>query len=334
MCPLPLSILELAPICVGRTAADALADATAIAVLAEELGYRRIWVAEHHNTPSVASTSPEVLIAHLAGRTERIRVGSGGVMLPNHAPFAVAERFAMLEALHPGRIDLGLGRAPGTDLRTGLALRSGNPQSVPDQLVELGRYLGDGHEGIRAVYGEHGEPELWMLGSSEGGARIAAALGMRFAFAHHFSPRFTDIALEIYRESFRPSARLESPYVIVAAGVVVGDDAADAARQALPIGVGIMRLMVGRPAPVPTIEEAEALIAGLGPEHRAMVESAADLVIAGTADAVAAQLEALAERTAADELMVTGMLSGPDQRLRMVEAVAATVGLSAQRASS
>jgi luciferase family oxidoreductase group 1 len=332
--PLPLSVLELAPVCSGQTAAQALADTTTIAQLAEELGYRRIWVAEHHNTPSVASTSPEVLIAHLAGQTDRIRVGSGGVMLPNHAPFAVAERFAMLEALYPGRIDLGLGRAPGTDLRTSAALRSGNPQLVPDQLIQLSRYLADGDEGIRAIYGEHDEPELWMLGSSDGGARIAAALGMRFAFAHHFSPQYTDTALAIYRESFRASERLERPHVMVAAGIVVGDDDADAARRALPIGVSIMRLMVGRPAPVPTVEEAEALVERLSPEQRAMVESAAGLAIAGTAETVLAGLDDLAQRTQADEMMVTGMLSGPAQRLRMLKTVAAAFEPSAQRASS
>lgn len=334
MRPLPLSVLELAPVSSGGTAAEALEDATAVALLAEDLGYRRIWVAEHHNTPSVASTSPEVLIAHLAGRTERIRVGSGGVMLPNHAPLAVAERFAMLEALYPGRIDLGLGRAPGTDPRTAAALRAGDPRRVPDQLRELARYLADGDEGIKAIYGAHGEPELWMLGSSDGGARIAAALGMRFAFAHHFSPRYTDTALAIYRESFRPSTSLRHPHVMVAAGVVIGEDDADAARQALPIGVSIMRLMVGRPAPVPTVEEAEALIGSLGPDQRAMVESAAAMVIAGTPEKAAADLGELARRTTADELMVTAMLSRTDQRLRMLEAVAAAYAPAAQSASS
>ena len=195
----PLSILDLAPVATGRTAADALAETAALARRADALGMRRFWVAEHHNIPSVASTSPEVLIAHLAARTERIHVGSGGVMLPNHAPLAVAERFGMLEALHPGRIDLGLGRAPGTDMRTAMILRATSPDLFEEQFEALRGFLGDGYAGIRAVAGEHGVPELWMLGSTDGGARIAAALGLPFVFAHHFHPHLTEPALELYR---------------------------------------------------------------------------------------------------------------------------------------
>ena len=204
----PLSVLDLAPIGAGQSAAEALAGTTRLAQRADELGFRRFWVAEHHNIPSVASTSPEVLVAHIAASTDRIRVGSGGVMLPNHAPLAVAERFGMLEALHPDRIDLGLGRAPGTDMRTAMALRSTSPERFGEQFEELRGYLGAGYTGIRAVAGEHTEPELWMLGSTDGGARIAAELGLPFVFAHHFHPHFTEPALELYRSLFRPSELL------------------------------------------------------------------------------------------------------------------------------
>src|SRR5919107_3730369 len=221
---IPLCILDLAPVAAGRTAAEALAETTQLARRADALGFRRFWVAEHHNIPAVASTTPETLIAHIAASTDRIRVGSGGVMLPNHAPLAVAERFGMLEALHPDRIDLGLGRAPGTDMRTALALRSTSPHEFEKQLAELRGFLGGGYGGMRAVSGEHTEPEIWMLGSTDGGARIAAALGLPFVFAHHFHPQFTEPALELYRSLFEPSEMLERPRVMVAAAVIAADD--------------------------------------------------------------------------------------------------------------
>ena len=200
----PLSVLDLAPVGAGQSAADALHGTTRLAQRADELGFRRFWVAEHHNIPSVASTAPETLIAHIAASTPRIRVGSGGVMLPNHAPLAVAERFGMLEALHPDRIDLGLGRAPGTDMRTAMALRSTSPEDFEEQFAQLRGHLGHGYGGMRAVAGEHTVPELWMLGSTDGGARIAAKLGLPFVFAHHFHPHFTEPALELYRALFSP----------------------------------------------------------------------------------------------------------------------------------
>src|ERR687889_1790935 len=271
---IPLCILDLAPVAAGRTAAEALAETTALARRADALGFRRFWVAEHHNIPSVASTAPEVLIAHLAASTERIRVGSGGVMLPNHAPLAVAERFAMLEALHPSRIDLGLGRAPGTDLRTAMALRSTSPERFIDQFTELRGHLGAGYGGMRAISGDHTVPELWMLGSTDGGARIAAALGLPFVFAHHFHPHFTEPALELYRALFEPSDLLDAPRTIVAAGIVVGDDDEHATRLALPGAVAMLRLRQGRPAPIPSVQEAAALLPRLSPvEHAAIDES-------------------------------------------------------------
>ena len=318
----PLSVLDLAPIGAGQRAADALAGTTDLARRADALGFRRFWVAEHHNIPSVASTAPETLIAHIAANTERIRVGSGGVMLPNHAPLAVAERFGMLEALHPNRIDLGLGRAPGTDMRTAMALRSTSPELFEEQFEQLRGHLAGGHGGMRAVAGEHTVPELWMLGSTDGGARIAAKLGLPFVFAHHFHPHFTEPALDLYRSLFEPSERLDAPRTIVAAGIVVGDDDEDAARRALPGGVAMLRLRQGRPAPIPSVEDAEALLARLSPAERAAVEEATQRVIVGGAGSVHAQLVDLAERTGTDELMLVSQVTDPAQRIAGLERVA------------
>lgn len=328
-----ISVLDLVPVGAGGTASEALAGTAAVARRADSLGYRRYWVAEHHNVPSVASTSPEVLIAHLGAQTRRIRLGSGGVMLPNHAPLAVAERFGMLEALHPNRIDLGLGRAPGTDMRTAMALRSTDPNAFVDQLEQLRGHLGEGHRGIRAVSGPHTQPEIWMLGSTDGGARIAGALGMPFAFAHHFHPQYTEPALVLYREVFQPSVELERPRVIVAAGVIVGEDDAHAARLALPAGVSMLRLRQGRPAPVPSVETAEALVARLDPQERGVVEEVVARMITGGPARVEAELLELIERTGADEVMITSNLVDPDLRILGLEHVAAAFGDASLRGS-
>jgi len=328
--PVPLSVLDLAPIGAGQTAAEALAGTTELARRADALGFRRFWVAEHHNIPSVASTAPEVLIA---ANTERIRVGSGGVMLPNHAPLAVAERFGMLEALHPGRIDLGLGRAPGTDMRTAMALRSTSPNDFEEQFGQLRGHLQAGHAGMRAVSGEHTVPELWMLGSTDGGARIAAELGLPFVFAHHFHPDFTEPALELYRGLFEPSELARAPRTIVAAGIVVGDDDEDAARRALPGGVAMLRLRQGRPQPIPTVEQAEALLSRLSPAERAAVEETVERAIVGGPDTVHAGLSELVELTGADELMLTSQVADPGQRARALERVAQAFELAPQPAA-
>ncbi|HEX6388675.1 MAG TPA: LLM class flavin-dependent oxidoreductase [Solirubrobacteraceae bacterium] len=326
----PLSVLDLAPVGAGMNAADALAGTTRLAQRADELGFKRFWVAEHHNIPSVASTAPEVLIAHLAARTQRIRVGSGGVMLPNHAPLAVAERFGMLEALHPGRIDLGLGRAPGTDQRTALALRSTSPERFEEQFAQLRGHLGAGYGGMRAVSGEHTLPELWMLGSTDGGARIAAKLGLPFVFAHHFHPQFTEPALELYRGLFEPSDLLSAPRVIVAAGVVVGDDDEDALRLALPGGVSMLRLRQGRPAPIPSVADAEAIVRQLGESELAVVQDAIGRAIIGGPQTVHAELLDLVERSVPDELMLVSQVVDPDQRIEAIERIAESYELAPQ----
>ena len=329
----PLCVLDLAPVRAGANAADALAGTTRLAQRADELGFKRFWVAEHHNIPSVASTAPEVLIAHIAAHTERIHVGSGGVMLPNHAPLAVAERFGMLEALHPGRIDLGLGRAPGTDQRTALALRSTSPEHFEDQFAQLRGFLGAGYGGIRAVAGEHTVPELWMLGSTDGGARIAAKLGLPFVFAHHFHPHFTEPALELYRSLFQPSELLDAPRAIVAAGIVVGDDDEDALRRALPGGVSMLRLRQGRPVPIPSVEDAEALVRQLGERELAVVQDAIDRAIIGGPQTVHAELADLIERAGADELMLTSQVADPEQRIEGLERIAEAFELTPRAVS-
>jgi len=326
----PLSVLDLSPIGTGQNAAAALAGTTELARRADELGYRRFWVAEHHNIPSVASTAPEVLIAHLAANTERIRVGSGGVMLPNHAPLAVAERFGMLEALHPNRIDLGLGRAPGTDMRTALALRSTSPHEFERQLAELRGHLADGYGGMRAVSGEHTMPEIWMLGSTDGGARIAGALGLPFVFAHHFHPQFTEPAVALYRDLFQPSELLDRPRVIVAAAVIAADDDAEARRLANTAGVSMLRLRQGRPMPIPSVEEAEALLPRLAPEELVVVDEVAQRQIAGGPDTVHSGLLDLIERTRPDELMITANMPDASLRIRGLEHVARAFDLTPQ----
>ena len=233
----PLSVLDLAPIGTGSTATAALATSTKLVQLVEDLGFRRYWVAEHHGMPGIASSSPAVLIAHLAAVTERIRVGSGGVMLPNHQPLVIAEQFGTLDALHPGRIDLGIGRAPGTDQRTARALRRGTAalgaDDFPEQLGELMAYFrGDGP--VAAVPAQGQDPAVWLLGSSGYSAQLAGLMGLPFAFAHHFSSENTLPALELYRKMFRPSEVLAEPYALIAASVLCAPDDAEARRLALP----------------------------------------------------------------------------------------------------
>ena len=327
---LPLSVLDVAPVASGSSPGDALRNSLELVQLTEGLGYHRYWVAEHHNMPGIASSAPAVLIAHLASVTSTIRVGSGGVMLPNHAPLAVAEQFGMLEALHPGRIDLGIGRAPGTDPTTARALR-GEARSLggdefPSEFGELmGFFHGsfpDGHpyRRVRAVPGEGDQPAIWLLGSSDYSAQVAGVLGLPFSFAHHFSPANTLPALAVYRESFRPSALLAEPYAMVAVNVVCSDTDEEAARQAASLGLAFLQLAHGRPAPLPSPEEAERY--RYTDAERVMVQSRQASQVAGSPSTIRAGLEALAAATGADELMISTMMHGHADRLRSYELVA------------
>ncbi len=336
----PLSVLDLATVSEGRTSADALAAATAAAGLADRLGYARFWVAEHHNMPAVASTSPPVLIAHLAARTDRIRVGSGGVMLPNHTPFVVAEQFALLEALHPGRIDLGIGRAPGTDQATAAAVRGAAPhlavEAFPEHLSAVlalrgdERLAPDGTGGLHATPAAVTAPEVWMLGSSTYGAQAAAALGLPFAYAHHFAVAAdVDGALEIYRARFRPSPLLARPHVMVSASVVVAATTAAAQHLAGPSRVMALSLRTGRLGPIVSPEAAAAV--ELSELDRQLLDRLPGTQYAGTAEEVVADLEALVRRTGADELLLTTTVHDPATRDDTLTRLAGAWGLAGQR---
>ncbi len=331
---LAVSVLDLAPVAAGRSAAHALAATAALAGRAEELGFERFWVAEHHNSPSVASTSPETLVAHIAARTSRIRVGAGGVMLPNHAPLAVAERFGMLEALHPGRIDLGLGRAPGDDARVASLLRSADPEGFLEHVEAVRDYLGAGRDGVRAVPADHTVPRLWILGSTEAGARIAAALGLPFVFAAHFHPHLTESAVALYRDRFVASALVGAPRVIVAAGVVVGKTDAEAAGLALPGGVSSLWRRQGRPAPLPSVPVARAIVDRLAGAELALVRDAIGRAFVGSPATVNAGLRRLVEGSGADELMVTSHVAEVQARASGLEHIAVAFGLAPPGSSS
>jgi luciferase family oxidoreductase group 1 len=323
----PLGVLDLAPIPEGSTAGDALRASTALARRAEELGFTRFWVAEHHGMPGVASSSPPVLIAHIADATRSIRVGSGGVMLPNHSALVVAEQFGMLEALHPGRIDLGIGRAPGTDQATAQALHHGGPDDFPRQLTDLiGFFTGSWPENhpyrqVHAIPGEGNAPDLWMLGSSGYGAQVAGALGIPFAFAHHFMPQNTLAALDLYRSSFRPSQALREPYSMIAAGVVCAETDERARFLAGASALSFLRLRTGRPGRVPTPEEAAAY--PYSDLERAFIEDRQATQYIGATDTVLAGLADLVKRTEVNELMITTQTHDPADRLRSFELVAA-----------
>jgi luciferase family oxidoreductase group 1 len=331
----PLSVLDLVPVGNGTTPAAALASSVELARLVERLGYRRLWVAEHHNMPGIASSSPPVLIAHLAAATTTIRVGAGGVMLPNHASLVVAEQFGMLEALHPGRIDLGLGRAPGTDPITAAALRRG-PASFaaddfPEQLRDLFLFFDGAHPQITAVPGRGYRPAVWMLGSSDFSAQVAGALGLPFSFAHHFASHNTVAALEIYRRSFRPSAELERPYAMIGVPVICAETDEQARWLSGPSALSFVRLRQGRPTQLPTPEEAAEYV--FTPNEREVVRSWTTPLIRGEPGQVRAELEALVQRTGADELMITTMIHGPADRRRSYELVADAWNLSSVPAS-
>ncbi|MEB8336719.1 LLM class flavin-dependent oxidoreductase [Streptomyces endophyticus] len=346
--PTPLSVLDLVTVGAGRTATQALRTSVDIARLAENRGYHRYWVAEHHSMPGVASSSPAVILAHLAAHTDRIRLGSGGVMLPNHAPLVIAEQFGTLEAMAPGRVDLGLGRAPGTDGATAAALRRSDrlnegADDFPQQLVELTRFLDDdfpdGHpySRIHAVPGpaqatspggvqDPNRPPVWLLGSSGFSARLAATLGLPFAFAHHFSAQNTLPALDLYRENFRPSELLSEPYAVIGvSALATDDDGTEARRQVLAAALNMVRLRTGRPGLVPTPEEAEAY--QFSEMERDFVQSWNSNVIHGTPDEVRSGLDELQKRTGADELMLTANAHGGDVRLRSYELIADAYGL-------
>ncbi|HEY0451420.1 MAG TPA: LLM class flavin-dependent oxidoreductase [Actinophytocola sp.] len=324
---MPLSVLDLAPVARDVSATDALRATTELARRTEELGYRRFWVAEHHNMPSIASSAPAVLIAHLAAATSTIRVGSGGVMLPNHAPLVVAEQFGTLEALHPGRIDLGIGRAPGTDQRTALALRRTmaglSAENFPQELGDLIGYFEGADDRIVAVPGRGNEPAIWLLGSSGFSAQLAGLLGLPFSFAHHFSSANTVPALELYRSSFRPSRWLSEPYAKIAVNAICADTDERARYLSGPAALAFLKLRKGAPEPLATPEEAAAY--PYDAQERAFADDRFTDQAVGSVETVRRQLTGLLARTGANELMLTTMVYDIADRIRSYELIAEKV---------
>jgi luciferase family oxidoreductase group 1 len=316
---IPFSILDLAPIVQGGDAARALRNTLELGRHGEKLGYRRIWFAEHHGMAGVASAATSVVIAHVAGGTSRIRVGAGGIMLPNHAPLVIAEQFGTLACLFPGRIDLGVGRAPGTDPVTAHALRralAGSVDTFPDDVVELMSYLGAPQPGdtVQAVPGVGTEVPVWILGSSLFGAQLAAALGLPFAFASHFAPAQLMQAVEIYRRLFKPSAQLDRPYVMLGVNIIAADTDEEARRLATSLKQVFVQLRRGRPGPLPPpVDDFERQLA---PHERAALDDTLACAFIGSPTTVRRGLEGFLTRTHADELMVTSHIYDHEARLR------------------
>jgi luciferase family oxidoreductase group 1 len=326
----PLSVLDLSPVGAGVSPSQAIRDSLEFARAAERLGYARYWVAEHHNMASIAASAPEVLIAHVAASTRTIRVGAGGIMIPNHSPLHVVEVFRALEALHPGRIDLGLGRAPGTDPVTSAALRRSEDPEVNHLLAEILAFergeFPEGHpfRAITPMPSNVRIGELWMLGSTLAGASIAAQLGMRYAFAGHFAMRQAADAIAHYRRAFRPSPQLATPHAMLAVTCICGEDDAAAHRLAAPIRVAIVKNRTGKREPILSVEDAVAY--RFTPEEQAIADDFLQgAVIGGPAD-VAPRLRTLARDLGADELMLSMLLPSVEVRCASLMSIAKAMG--------
>jgi luciferase family oxidoreductase group 1 len=306
--PIPISVLELCPILEGHDAADALRRALDMAQTAERLGYHRVWVSEHHNMPGTASAATAVIIGHIAANTKTIRVGSGGVMLPNHAPYVIAEQFGTLAALYPNRIDLGLGRSPGTDGMTLRALRR-DPRAAerfPQDVQELQFFLqpAEASQPVRAIPGAGANVPLWILGSSQGSANLAAALGLGFAFASHVQPKELMPAIALYRERFKPSAQLDAPYVMPCINMYAAETDAEARRQYSTHQMGLVNFFRGKMGgTAPPVDDIDAI---WNPQEKAMIEHMNTVSIVGSRETVRAKLKDFIAATKADEVMVAG----------------------------
>lgn len=324
-----LSILELGRVREGSTRRAALDEARDLGRHAEALGYQRMWVAEHHNMPAVTTAATSLVIQHIAAATSTIRVGAGGIMLPNHAPYIIAEQFGTLATLYPGRIDLGLGRAPGTDQLTLRALRRdpANAEYFPRDVLELQAFLGPVQPGekIEAVPGSGTDVPLWILGSSLFGAQLAAELGLPYGFASHFAPQALDSALQIYRERFKPSAQLAAPYVLVGANIIAADTDAEARRLATSQQMSFADLFRGaRSLTRPPIDDIEDY---WSPREKAQASQMLACTVIGDRAAVRDGLDRLVERTGADEVMVVSDIFATDKRFRSFEIIAEAGGL-------
>jgi luciferase family oxidoreductase group 1 len=315
---IPISVLDLSPVPEGSDAGQALRNSIDLARHAEELGFRRYWMAEHHNMPGIASAATAVALAHAAVATRHIRIGAGGIMLPNHAPLVIAEQFGTLAALHPGRIDLGLGRAPGSDQRTAHAMRRSLSEEgrFPEDVMELMRYFQPAQPGqaVQAVPGAGLEVPIWILGSSTYGAQLAAALGLPYAFASHFAPEQMMQAMALYRAQFRPSAQQARPYVMLGLNVCAAETDAEAQRLFSSLQQAFLNLRAGRPGKLPPpVDDMQARLTG---RDRAMLDAALSCSIVGSRETVRQGVAAFIARTGADELMVTAQIHDHAARLR------------------
>jgi len=320
----PVSILDLVPVILGETPSEALRKSLDLAQQAEAFGYKRYWVAEHHNMTGIGSAATSVVIGYLAGGTKTIRVGSGGIMLPNHPPMVIAEQFGTLESLYPGRIDLGLGRAPGTDSRTLRALRRdpARESSFPQEVLELQQFLAPAKSGqaVRAVPGDGTEVPIWILGSSTFGAQLAAHLGLPYAFASHFAPDALIEALAVYRARFQPSAQLASPYVMIGVNVVAADTDAEARYLFTTLQQAFANLARGRPGPQqPPVDDIEKYWT---PAEKLRASQMLTYSIVGSPETVGEGLRQLVSATRADELMIVSNVYDHDKRVRSYEIVA------------
>ena len=325
------SVLDLVPVTEGGSVAEALSNAAAFAIHAENLGFHRYWVAEHHGMPGIASAATSVVLAHLGQATSTIRIGSGGIMLPNHAPLLIAEQFGTLAALFPGRVDLGLGRAPGSDQRVAQAMRRtlvGGPDEFPRDVLELQAYFtGDTRLGFQATPGAGEDVPLWILGSSLYGAQLAAALGLPYAFASHFAPGALDEAIAVYRRDFKPSAQLDRPYVMAGYNVFAADSMEEARLLATSMQQAFVRLRTGQPGklqpPVPDYFES------LPPGAQAMLSDVLSATTIGTQETVERDLSAFIDRTGVDEVILGGQIYDFRARKRSLEiAMAAAKAIS------
>ena len=325
-----LSVLDVSPVSSGSNSAQALRNTLDLARLTDRLGYARYWLAEHHNLPIIASSAPEVMIGHVANVTERIRIGAGGIMLPNHAPLKVAETFQVLEALHPGRIDLGIGRAPGTDPVTATALRRSRnrleAEDFPQQFAELLAFSGDGFPkdhpflSVIAMPSDVGLPPIWLLGSSGYSAKAAGEMGLGYAFASHFSPTDPAPAMRAYRESFEPSESFERPSAVLAVAVICAETNERAEELASSMELAWVRMRSGNPRPLPSLEEAIAY--PYTPAERRLADAYRTMQVVGDPSTVRTRIEELAGHTAADEVMATTNVYDHAERLRSYELLA------------
>jgi len=318
------SILDLSPVCEGSDAAQSFRNSLSLAQHAETLGYRRYWLAEHHGMPGIASAATAVLLAYIGAGTSTIRIGAGGVMLPNHSPLVIAEQFGTLESLYPGRIDLGLGRAPGSDQRTAQALRrnlESDSDQFPQDVVELMDFMSkEPRQPVMAVPGRGLEVPVWILGSSTFGAQLAAHLGLPYAFASHFAPQQLMQAIRIYRETFKPSKQLAKPYVMLGFNAFAAETDEEATFRASSWQQAFVNLRSGRPGRLPP--PVKDYYAKVGPSERALLDSVLSCSAVGSPETVRAGLAAFIERTGADELMITSQVHDHAARLRSYEIVA------------